>query len=270
MGVRALELYASCWWPPFAPAATIGIVHGIGEHSGRYGRLIRSLAGAGFGLCAFDQRGHGRSEGRRGHIDSWSDYRFDLATFVRSVRETSRGLPLFLYGHSMGALVVLDFVLHDPDAVDGVMVSAPPFEPRGINAPWRVLLAKLLSRVWPTLGVRTKVSVEMVSREPAVREASRNDPLMHGLVTVRWGTEIMRTLERVRAATAQIRVPIMVMHGGADPLASVGGTKDFFDRLTVDDRELRIYDDALHEPHNDLCWRELVRDVEQWIRRHVD
>jgi alpha-beta hydrolase superfamily lysophospholipase len=270
MGVHHVELSACGWSPSVAPDAMLGIVHGVGEHYGRYGRLIGALTHAGVEVCAFDQRGHGRSEGRRGHIDAWSNYRDDLATFVRSIREMSPGVPLFLYGHSMGALVVLDFVLHAPNMVDGVIASAPPFEPRGINAPWRIALAKLLSHVWPTFSVESRVPVEMLSREPAVHEACANDVLLHSRVTVRWGTEILRTIELVCKRANDIRVPIMLVHGGADPLVAADGTRDFFDGLTVDDRELYIYDDALHEPHNDLCWRELVRDVEQWIRRHVD
>jgi len=294
-GCGGLSLYSCVWDPREPPRACVGLVHGLGEHCGRYGRLVTHLTACGYAVHGFDQRGHGRSPGRRGHVAAWREYIEDVARFVNRMVEapftsskepgddgdpesksaaasasaSGGGWPVFLYGHSMGALEVLDYALNKPGTVAGVIANAPPFEPVAIKSPLRLMLARVLSRAWPTFALRTRITVEMMSRDAAVCEACAADPLMHDEVTARWGAEVMRAIVSVRRRAGELRTPVLLLHGGADRLASAAGSSRFFEQLTLADRDLHIYEGAFHESHNDLCWREAVEDVARWIAGRV-
>lgn len=255
-------------WTPARPRAALIVVHGFGEHSGRYSNVANPLASRGILVAAFDQRGHGRSAGRRGHVSRWSQYRADLDWMLERVRREHPGLPLFLFGHSMGGLVVLDFLLQ-PRSVSGAIISAPPLDPSGAANPLLVGLAYLLSGVLPWVRVPLPLRASDLSRDPSVVAAFQADPLTFHQASVRWGTEILATRKQVLTCPDSIRIPILFAHGEADRIAAVQGTRQFFDRLTSADKELRTYPDSYHESHNDLNHQQVVSDYADWIERHI-
>lgn len=264
-GDGGLVLYAQSWQPEGPPRAVVAIVHGIGEHSGRYGSFVDHLAGCGIAVCGFDHRGHGKSPGRRGHIDSWSQYREDVRAFLRHCRERIPDCPVFLYGHSMGALVVLDYVIAHEEALHGLMVSGVPLQPAGVAKRHLVAIARILSRVLPSFSISLGLDARGISRDQATLEAYRKDPLVHPRASMRWGTEILATIDRVRARTGEIRLPILILHGEADPINSVEGSRELYDGVRSTDKHLRIFPDTLHEPHNDLDRASVSAAVERWI-----
>ena len=130
-GAGGIDLYSQRWLPDNPPRAAIAIVHGVGEHSGRYGNVVEYMIPNQIGILGYDLRGHGRSPGQRGHIDSWMQYRIDLLRFLEMVRAQDLGCPVFLLGHSLGALIVLDYVLAGNEAGSGVILSGTPIDPWG-------------------------------------------------------------------------------------------------------------------------------------------
>lgn len=264
-GAGGLELYLQMWTPNGALRGVVAIVHGLGEHSGRYATLVSSLTENGFAVATFDNRGHGKSPGLRGHVDNWAEYREDVHEFLRYTSAHFLRLPLFLYGHSLGALIVTDYVLFYPHALSGLIVSGHPLIPTGAAKPHLILLAKILSRVRPKFVIPLGLDPSALSREPAVVEAYRTDPLVQTRVTARWGTEALAAVDRVRARAREIRMPILIVHGGADAINSSDGAKELLDLVSSRDKTLRVYPGGRHEPHNDLDKENAVRDIVEWI-----
>ena len=148
-----LSLYYQAWFPEGETRAVLAIVHGFGEHGGRFSRLVEYMTGRGYALYALDQRGHGRSPGQRGHINAWSEYREDVRAFLKTIQKKEGSKPLFLYGLSMGAVVGLDYILHYPEGLKGAIISGAPIQPTGAAPAVLILIAKILSGLWPTFSM---------------------------------------------------------------------------------------------------------------------
>ena len=128
-GVNACKLYYKTWLPEEQPKATLVIVHGAGEHIDRYQNVVNGLVASGFALAGYDLRGHGRSEGRRGHINSWDEYRGDLREFIKMTRQMLPEMPLFILGHSLGSLIVLDYLIYHQEGLSGAILSGTSLDP---------------------------------------------------------------------------------------------------------------------------------------------
>lgn len=268
-GHDGTDLFEQTWLPRGAVSGVVAIVHGIGEHSGRYGYLVERLTDAGFAVAAADNRGHGRSAGQRGHINSWADYREDIHYFLRYVRATFPTSPLFLYGHSLGALIVTDYVLFYPDDIQGLIVSGHPLQPTGAVKPVLVFIAKILSRYRPRTSLSLGLNDDTLSRDPEVVQAYRDDPLVHRNVTARWGTEALAAVDRVRARAGEIQVPLLILHGEADRINSVEGSRELLQKVSSADKQLNVYPGGFHEPHNDLDRERVASDVIDWVRARI-
>lgn len=269
-GAADADLYVQTWQPAGAIRGVVALVHGIGEHSGRYGYLVERLVGRGFAVAALDNRGHGRSGGIHGHIDSWAEYREDVHAFVHYVSTQFMRLPIFLYGHSLGGLIVTDYVLFHPEGLDGLIVSGHPLRPTGSAKPVLILLARILSRYKPTISFPLGLDDNTLSRDPEVVRAYKEDPLVHRRVSARWGTETLAAIDRVRARASEIRLPLLILHGGADRINSVDGSRELFGLASSPDKQIRIYPGGYHEPHNDLDRELVATDVIEWLTDHAN
>ncbi|HYO58186.1 lysophospholipase [Archangium sp.] len=261
-GAGGLRLFGQRWRPEGEPHAVLAIVHGFGEHSGRYQNVVGHLVPKGHAVYGFDLRGHGRSPGQRGHIGSWSEYREDVRAFLRWVSARESGRPVFLFGHSMGGLIVLDYALRHPEGLSGIIASGTPLNPGGVATPLLVATARILSRVWRTFPIHLKLAKGALSRDPAVVSAYLADPLVHSQTTVRFGTESLDTIEWVKAHASELRLPLLMVHGEADRINLVSGTRDFFEAVRVPDKKLFVVPGGHHEPHNDLGYELVLQELE--------
>lgn len=268
-GSGGAGLYWQGWRPGHDPRAALAIVHGHGEHSGRYMNVVDSLLPRGYAVYGFDHRGHGRSRGQRGHIDSWAEYREDVRAFLRLIAAREAGRATFLMGHSMGALVVLDYLLHDSGGIRGAVISAPPLEPAGVAKPYLVFLSRVLSKACPRFPLRIALDTSALSRDARVVRAFRADPLVHGKFTARWGTESLAAVARVKTRAADIKAPVLFVHGEADRLNVPAGSRDFFDAIRIADKTLLLYPEMFHELHNDIGYDRVIGDLELWLARHL-
>jgi alpha-beta hydrolase superfamily lysophospholipase len=268
-GHDGLELFEQTWLPDGEARGVIALVHGIGEHSGRYGYLVQRLRDARFAVAAFDNRGHGRSEGQRGHIDSWADYREDVRMFLRYVHASFPSRPVFLYGHSLGALIATDYVIFHPEGIQGLIVSGHPLQPTSAAKPLLVFAAKILSRYRPRTPLSLGLGDEALSRDPEVAKAYQDDPLVHRKVTARWGTEALAAVDRVRERAGEITIPLLILHGGADQINSVEGSKELLTIVSSQDKQLIVYPGGYHEPHNDLDAERVASDVIDWVNTRI-
>lgn len=275
VGANGLSLYYQVWRPARALSGVVVLVHGLGEHSSRYAAIAADFTQAGYAVYAFDNQGHGRSEGQRGHIESWQDYRENLRAFLQLVRQRQPQTPLFLMGHSLGGLIVLDYVLRYADAPEveqlrGLIVSAPPIRPVGVAKPYRVAIARLLSGLFPRLALKVGIDTSGLTRNPKVNRAAAADPLVHPYATLRWGSETLKTIAWVKQHIATLSLPMLLIHGEADPIICPEGSREIFQQIQLTDKSLRLYPGAYHEPHNDLDGQQVINDLLSWLERHLD
>ncbi|MBE9075737.1 alpha/beta hydrolase [Romeria aff. gracilis LEGE 07310] len=274
-GANGLSLYYQAWCPARTPLGILALVHGLGEHSSRYAAIAADFTQAGYAVCAFDNQGHGQSEGQRGHIDSWQDYQENLRAFLQLVRQRQPQAPLFLMGHSLGGLIVLDYVLRYPDAPEvsqlrGLVVSAPPIRPVGVAKPYRVAIARLLSGIFPRFSLKVGIDTSGLTRDPEVNREAAADPLVHPYATLRWGSETLKTIAWVKRHIAELGLPMLLIHGEADPIICPQGSREIFQQIQLSDKCLRLYPGAYHEPHNDLDAQQVIHDLLAWLDQHLD
>ncbi|MDH5218007.1 MAG: lysophospholipase [Gammaproteobacteria bacterium] len=265
-GHNSLELFWQSWEPEQDTKATLVLVHGVGEHSGRYENLINHLVDRGFAIYGYDLRGHGRSKGRKGYINSWEDYRQDLHLFVQQF--ASQTQQLFLMGHSLGGLIALDYVNKYPQDVQGIIASSPPMSLATGSRVLRII-ATILNILLPKWQFGVPFNPDGLSRIPTVIQAYLDDPLVHNQITARWVIEGFRTIERLTQSAWGIEAPVLLTHGGADSIVPIEGTRSFYEVLDSEDKEFIFYPDSKHEPHNDSNWKEAVENISNWLEKQL-
>jgi len=266
---RDTRLFWQSWTSTDNPVCALILVHGFGEHSGRYPYFVERLARANIAVFAFDLRGHGRSEGRRGHANSMADYTGDVAIFFDMVGKQLPGLPKFIFGHSMGSLVVLDHVLHHPEGLAGTIISGVGLEPAGVATAPVVFLARMLSLAWPVFPIRVPVDATALSRDESAIENYKSDPLVHQTCSARLGNELLNTIDRIKMRPGDLQLPILMVHGGADRVNLPSGSRHFIAGVGFPDKKLLLYPDAFHELHNDLDKEVVLKDITRWILDRV-
>ena len=259
-------------WPAVGEAAwaSLLLVHGLGEHAGRYEHVGDQLAAAGVETQSYDHRGQGASGGRRGHIDSWSQYHDDLAERLAVVRAGAGDRPVVLYGHSMGGLVVAGYLLGDdipPDRPrpDLVVLGSPGLD--STLAGWLKTLAPIVARFAPTLAVPIGIDGRTLSRDPAVGELAATDPLNAKVSTTRFGAEALKEQARVRLlAPRGLGLPTLVLHGTDDGLVPCAASEVFEGAPGV---ERRTFRGLRHELHNEPEGPRIIDEVIAWIRERA-
>jgi acylglycerol lipase len=253
-------------WPAAGNArAHLLLVHGIAEHAGRHAHVGSRLALAGIETHAYDLRGFGASTGRRAYVARWPQYHDDLEDRLASVRALAGGLPVILYGHSMGGLIALGYVLADPPRrlPDLMVLSAPAIA--AVVAGWKRSLADVLGRATPRFEIANDLPAGGLSRDPQVEVAYRSDPLNTHRTTARLGLELFREQARVEARLAQIGalpVPAYVLHGADDPIVPVSSSASLQGRENV---TRRVYPGLRHETHNEPEATAVISDTIAWI-----
>lgn len=268
-GFGDVSLFYQCWRPEKKPKAVLVIVHGFGEHSGRYMNVVDYFVPRQYAVYGFDCRGHGRSPGQPGHIMSFEEFTGDVAAFVQRVSGQEPKAPIFLWGHSVGGLIGLDYILHYPEGLRGAIISGPVLNPAGLVSPIMATLTRIVSRLWPTLSIDVGLDATALSRNQAVGKAYREDPLVQGRASTRMGTETELAADRVKAHAADVKIPLLMIHGEADALSPASDSRSFFQQVTFADKVLKIYPGGYHEPHNDIQYEQVMADVEEWVKEHI-
>ncbi len=270
-GVGGIDLYYQSWEPEGEVRGILAIVHGLGAHSGRYSNVVKQLVPQQYAVYSFDLRGHGRSPGQRGYINAWSEFREDLLAFLKLIQSQQPGYPIFLLGHSLGAVVVLDYVLqypHEASILQGVIALAPAIGKVGVS-PIRLLLGKMLSRVWPRFTLNTGLDLSAASRDKDILAAYAQDSLRHTRASARLATEFFVTVAWIYAHVDDWQLPLLILHGGGDRVALPESSKIFYQRIPSVDKLRVEYPQAYHELQNDINYQEVLTDLEDWLERHL-
>ena len=260
-----IEIFAQVWEPPVvAPRAIVCLVHGLGEHSSRYAHVAEAFGKEGFVLFAFDQRGHGKSGGARGHFSSADDFMNDIDLFLEQARAQYPGLPLILYGHSLGGIFVLHYSLKRNPNVKGVIATSPALHSALEQQPIKVSMAKILGAISPTTSIASGLDPQAISRDPAVVQTYIKDPLVHDKATLGFGKLMLGVNKWTLENAANFPLPLLLMHGKMDTIAFPSSSTEF--AATLKDRcTLILWDGAYHELQNELEKVEVFKTMMMWM-----
>ncbi len=261
---EGVKFHVRGWEPDKAPKAAVILIHGLGEHTGRYEHVGKALAASGYALIGFDLRGHGRSDGPRGDVPDYEALLDDLADFLAQTRARYPKKPVFLYGHSLGGNLGLNFVLRRKPRVEGLIATAPLLEV-GFKVPKvRILVARALTRIMPNHTEASGLEQAALSRDPRVVEAYAHDPLVHDRISVRLFDGMYQAGLWAEQHGANFPVPLLLMQGTADRLVSFEATRKFAEgagkRVTW-----RAWEGWYHEIHNEEQAAEVFRVMIAWM-----
>ncbi|HVF91879.1 MAG TPA: lysophospholipase [Blastocatellia bacterium] len=245
--------------------ADVVVVHGLGEHSGRYLPLINYLVQRNYSVTAYDHRGHGKSEGLRGHVERFTDYEDDLDRVLTSVQRHGSSRGTFIIGHSMGGLVTLRYAAKNGSRLAGAVVSAPAIKIATRVPSGKLMVARISAMIAPRSRVDNGIDPSILSKDPEVGKAYAADPLVNRLVSARWFAEITEAMREARGIGSSLTLPLLVLQGTGDRLISEEGTKRLFEAVESKDKELKLYAGYYHELFNEPEKWEIYELVADWL-----
>jgi acylglycerol lipase len=245
------------------------ITHGLGEHSGRYDHVIARLTAAGLRVYSWDLRGHGRSEGARGDARDYGVLMDDGAEVWGLARAESAGGRMFLYAHSTGGQIVLNFAVRDAPQAAGLILTSPWLRLAFDPPMWKLALARVAAGVWPSFSQETEVRPDGLSRDMHFLKSMPDPQLVHHRMSARMFRSMVAGGMRAARDGTRLEYPMLMIHGANDPVTSVEATKEFFHALRSTDKSLFIVPEALHETHNDLCRDTVMTRIVEWLEQHL-
>lgn len=266
-----ITFYMQGWEPEGKPKAIVCLIHGLGEHTGRYVHVGKALNDAGYALFGFDLRGHGQSGGLRGHFPSLDVVMQDIQQFVGFQKQNHPGLPIFLYGHSLGGLLALAYALQHPDGLKGVIVTGAGLRTALQEQKVKIAMAQILGSLTPSFVIPSGLDATAISRDKAVVDAYIKDPLVHDRTSLGLGKSALTAINLCFARAKEFKPSLLIMHGKADKLTYPSGSEDFA-RLageTNKDVTLKLWDGMYHEIHNEPEKAEVFKVMIDWMGKRL-
>jgi acylglycerol lipase len=262
------QLFERWWVPEGETKAVVTIVHGFAEHSGRYSHVAKRLNENGYAVYTFDLRLHGRSGGAKAFVRSFDDYLADLDVFLARVREKEPQKPLFILGHSMGGTITTLYTITRKPDIKGLMLSGAALKMGDDISPILITLSGIIGSILPKLPT-VKLDSGAISRDPEVIRSYDADPLNYrGGTPARTGAEIVKATRIIGERMEEIDVPLLIMHGTADRLANIEGSKELNERAHSSDKTLKLYKGLYHEILNEPEKEEVMADMVEWMNSH--
>jgi alpha-beta hydrolase superfamily lysophospholipase len=264
--IDGLKLHTKNWLIA-EPKANLLLVHGLGEHSARYEHVAKALNKIGISVYSFDLRGHGLSEGARTFIKDIKEYRQDLETIIPVMASE---LPLYILGHSMGGLIVSDFLLQEnKNNVKGVILTGPALEVGEEISAFKQLLIRVLNWISPQLKT-VKLDPKSISRDSAEVEKYIADPLISKEAgRAGMGVALLNAIADVKTKFNQFDYPMLLMHGGEDVITNPEGSKSLMTQSPSKDKTLKIWDEAYHEIFNETNKEEVIDFMINWLKKRI-
>jgi acylglycerol lipase len=268
-GVRDASIYYQGWLPEENVKAVLFIVHGLGEHSGRYMNVVNHFVPLGYAVYGLDHLGHGQSEGGREQVQHFEDYTDTLTIYYTMVKGWQAGKPIFILGHSLGGLITTFYLLDHQEKFKGAVISAPAIKVGDSVSPATITLGKILAVLAPNTGVLA-LDASFISHDSQVVKAYVNDPLVfHGKTPARLAAEMLKAMQRVTAEVSKITLPFITLQGSQDKLVDPGGAQMLYDKASSKDKTIKIYEGFYHEVFNEPERATVFKDVEVWLAAHV-
>jgi alpha-beta hydrolase superfamily lysophospholipase len=264
-----LNIHTESWLPDDEPKAVVLIVPGYAEHIGRYPHVAERLVQNGYAVYGLDHRGHGKSDGLRAHFDSFDQPVNDLKQYFDQIKGQHPGKKRFLWGHSMGSLIALIFALRYQDELAGMVLTGTTVNCDTAQPAALIAAGRVLSTLAPKVPVVPALPAAALSHDPAVVAAYDSDPLIYrGAWRPRMGWLLIHHGRQVRARAADLRLPVIFMHGGEDPIVPKSGSEFMYEHAGSSDKSLKIYPGLFHEIHNELEKDAVLTDAVNWLDQH--
>ena len=265
---QGLRFHSRGWEPEAAPKAVVAFVHGLGEHIGRFAHVGEAFTSAGYALMGFDLRGHGQSEGPRGHTPSIEAFMQDIDLLLEHVHQRYPGLPTFLYGHSLGGILVLNYGLRRKPALKGVIATSSGLRTALEKQPVKIMMANVLGGIAPTVLIPSGLATSGLSHDPQVERVYLKDPLVHDKISLGFGKVMLSAVHWALQHASEFPLPLLLVHGTDDPIAFPSGSQEFAagagDRAT-----LVLWKGLYHETHNELNKAEVLQTTIRWMDEHL-
>jgi len=256
------------YWQPETVKAVIVLVHGMGEHACRYvDFVIPKLLEHDFAVVAYDNFGHGKSDGKRGHCPGYEALIDVVDLAINKSESLFPNLPKYLYGHSMGGNLVINYVLRRQHGIKG-MIATSPFLRLAFKPPkWKLALGKIMFRIWPSITLPSELEVEAISRSRTEVARYSKDPLVHDKVSPMFTFPIMEAGEWAIKQADRLNIPALVLHGTGDRIIDYRASKEFVEQSKK--AELKLFEDGYHELHHDICKEEFIQTVLDWLNTSI-
>jgi alpha-beta hydrolase superfamily lysophospholipase len=263
-----MTIYTRAWIPDREPVGVICLIHGLGEHSGRYHHVAHRLNTAGYAVFASDLRGHGRSSGKRGHAPSLHRFHEEIETLIQMGRDRFAEKPVFLYGHSLGGILALSYSLSKKPDLAGIVVTGLALRTALHEQKMKIALAKILGRVLPEVTLSSGLDPVTICTDPTVVDNYVCDPLVHNQISFRMSNLLLQEIERLYTRVKEFHLPLLIMHGGNDQLGYPQGSEDFAMQV-VGDCTFKIWEGMSHEIHNEPGMDEVFDYLIDWLDSKV-
>lgn len=261
----------ACEWKPEQTVeikAVIGLIHGMGEHMGRYHHVAEMLNAEGYMVLGFDQRGHGQTEGKRGHTPSYETLLEGVDIILAHAKQNYPGIPLFLYGHSMGGNVALNYLLRRKPKIAGAIVTGPwlklAFKPPSLQA----VIGRLIEWIYPKFTSNRPLAVENLTSDPDMQQRYISDKLGHGQITTKFYFGITRAGLWALKHASEISVPLLLMHGGDDRVTSIHASKQFAEQAGIKCTWIE-WPSYKHELQNELERESVFVAIRKWLNEQL-
>jgi acylglycerol lipase len=255
------------YWQAKNTKAVIVLVHGMGEHSGRYKHVVKKLNENDFSVVAFDHFGHGKTTGKRGHNPSFEAVLESVSKTIEKAKALFPDAPIFLYGHSMGGNTVINYALKKKHDLKGIIATSPflklAFEPPKI----KLAVGKLLQKIAPSITMGNELDANDISREKIEVDKYINDPLVHAKISPNFSLTFIDSGKWAIENASKLETPIFLLHGTGDKIIDYRGTQEFANNS--DKATLKLYENGYHELQNDLCKEEMLEDVVNWLNSQL-
>jgi len=262
-----LDMYGRSWEPEGGPKALIVLVHGLGEHCARYDHVGARLAEKGYALLGFDLRGHGKSGGQRGHTPSFEAFMKDIDSMFTQASARYPGIPQFIYGHSLGGILVLNYVLRRKPALAGAIVTSPGLRTALEGQKMKVMLAQVLGSLLPSGGLASGLDANMISHDLEVVNRYKQDPLVHDKISFGMAKYLMDAIQWAFEHAGEFSIPLLLMHGTADQIAFDRGSREFASKVKSDFVTLKLWDGYYHETHNEPGREQMLAFLLDWLEK---
>lgn len=255
------------YWKPESIKAIIVIIHGMGEHSGRYAHVAQKLTENQFGVIAFDHFGHGKTKGKRGHNPGYEHVLESISMLIDKANDFFESKPIFLYGHSMGGNATINFTLRKKHQLSG-LIATSPFLKLAFQPPkWKLSLGKIMQKIAPSITLGNEIETQNISRDKIEVQKYINDPLVHDKISPNYSLTFIDSGQWAIENASLLKTPTLLLHGTSDKIIDYKGTKEFADN--TNHATIKLYDGGYHELHNDLCKEEMLNSIIDWLDKQL-
>ncbi len=263
------DLMYYSWLPNKKIKVAIGIIHGLGEHSSRYDDFAKYFCKKGYGVYSIDLRGHGKSEGKRGHVNNFKKLIDDSEEMFINIRKENLNVPMVMFGHSLGGCIALNYLCENQSKEIDLAIISSPWLKTVLEPPkFIIYIQKILVGLFPSLTLNNRLDPYHLSKDTDIVKKYIKDPLVHNRISLKMFSEVNKAIDKIENESTKINIPVLLLHGKKDNIISFKGTKKIFKK--INNSKLILYEGLYHEPHNDLEKNQILDNYTSFIKNNID